>query len=98
MVRPVESPIHLSSADAVLHAGLEVLIGVDNYISMNVGGPGILDQQLRPHPIHRMIIVNFMLLNFIQLFKKLIVTKERNKDHIQNTLLLFVIFQMGPLS
>jgi hypothetical protein len=53
IIRPIESPIHLSSADAVMHAGYEVMIEVDNYISMNVGVPGILkDQQLRPGSIH----------------------------------------------
>jgi hypothetical protein len=39
--------------DIAVHAGHEVLMEVDGNITMTVGNPqGILDEQLRPQPIH----------------------------------------------
>ncbi len=50
MARPIEyASVHLSFEKYALHAGHEVL----TCILLIVGNPqGILDWQLRPHPIH----------------------------------------------
>ncbi len=61
---------HLS-LEVVVHSGHEVLIEIDNYISLIVGDPlGILDQQLRPHPIHLLniiiIFINYFKLDIIK--------------------------------
>jgi hypothetical protein len=41
-----------------VHAGHEVLMEIDNSILLIVGdAQGILDQQLRPHPIYSLNIV-----------------------------------------
>jgi len=45
--------IHLSLEEVAVHAGHKVLMDVDDIILLIVGIPqGILDQQLRPRPIH----------------------------------------------
>jgi hypothetical protein len=43
----------LSWKEGAVHAGHKVLVDVDGNILLTVGDPEvILDQQLRPHPIH----------------------------------------------
>ncbi len=54
MVRPIEeAPICLYLEEVAVRAGHNVMIDVDANISLIIGNPHmILDQQLRPHPIH----------------------------------------------
>jgi hypothetical protein len=55
----------MSLEEAAVHAGLEVLMEVDDNSSQIVGDPhGILDQQLRPHPVHLIIIIIIMLITY----------------------------------
>jgi hypothetical protein len=51
--------------EVTVHAGHKVLIEVDLYFT-DVGDPGgILDQQLRPHPIHLQSLINIILISYI---------------------------------
>ncbi len=51
-----------------MRVGHKVLIKADDGISLIGGDPrGILDQQLRPHPIHILNIIT-ILINFIKLY------------------------------
>jgi hypothetical protein len=61
IVRPIEyAPIHLSFEEVVVRAGHEVLMGVDDKMSLIGGAPkGILDQQLKPHLIQLLNITIF---------------------------------------
>jgi hypothetical protein len=60
-----KSLAHLS-LEVVVHSGHEVLIEIDNYILLIVDDPlGILDELLRPHPIHLLTII----IIFIYYFK-----------------------------
>ncbi len=51
--------------EAAVHAGLKVLMEVDDNSSQIASDPqGILDQQRRPHPIHLIIIIIIILLTY----------------------------------
>jgi hypothetical protein len=67
MVRPLRySPIHLSLEEVTVHAGHNVLMEVDNKISLIIGDPrGIIDQQVRPHAIHLLNIIITLMNCFI---------------------------------
>jgi hypothetical protein len=64
MVGPIqEAPICLSLEEVTVCAGLEVFMKVDNIILMIVGNwRGILDQKLRPRPIHLLNIITIIIL------------------------------------
>jgi hypothetical protein len=59
MVRPIEkSTFYLSLKEVAVQAGLELLMVVDDKIAPIVSASqGILDQQLRPRPIHLLNII-----------------------------------------
>jgi hypothetical protein len=54
MVRPIEkASIHLFLKEVLVHIGRKVMMEVDDNILLIVDDPqGILDEQLRLHPIH----------------------------------------------
>ena len=54
MFTPIEKvPIDLNFREAIVHAGNEVLMGVDINILLIVSNPqGFLDEQLRAYPIY----------------------------------------------
>jgi hypothetical protein len=64
MVGPIqEAPICLSLEEVTVCAGIEVLMEVDTVILMIVGNWwGILDQKLRPCPIHLLNIITINIL------------------------------------
>jgi hypothetical protein len=56
------APIPLSLEEVTVYAGHEVLMEVDDNISLSVVNPkGILDQQLRPHSIHSLNSIGIIL-------------------------------------
>jgi len=60
IVRPIdEAPICLSEEEVIVHAGLEVLLEVDNSLLIDGNPWGILGHHLRPHPI---LLLNLLLL------------------------------------
>jgi hypothetical protein len=69
MVWPIElAPICLPSKDVAVHCGHVVLMKVEGNALLIAGDPrGILDQQLRPHPIHLLIMI-IMLIKYFNLF------------------------------
>jgi hypothetical protein len=68
MNRPMEQvPICMSLEKVDVRAGHDVLMEVDDNISLIVVNPhGIFDQQLRSRPIHFLnIIIDYMIINIV---------------------------------
>jgi hypothetical protein len=55
--------------EVAVHSGHEVLMEIERNILLTADDPqGILDQQLRPHPIPLLNIVIIRLIKFIKLY------------------------------